>query len=96
MRLKKQAKQFFLKGKNFMNYFNFQFIQPFNKNICYEVEKKQLLQQLQDLKKFNVYCCIYGTTDYNQTYFLSFLAETKIRTVEALKEIINKIAIMQN
>lgn len=79
-----------------MNYFNFQIVQPYNKNICYEVEKKQLLKQLQDLKKFNVYCCIYGTIDYDKTYFLSFLAETKKRTLEQLKESINKIAIINS
>ena len=79
-----------------MNYFNFEVVQPWNKNSCYEVEKKQLLKQLQQLKKFNVYCCIYGTTDYGQTYFFYFLAETKKRKVELLKDYINNIIKSQN
>ena len=79
-----------------MKYFNFKLVQPFNKNSCYDFEKKQLLQQLQQLKKFNVYCVIYGTSDYDQTYFFHFLAETKTRSTEALKDSINSILINGN
>lgn len=79
-----------------MNYFNFQLIQPFNKNICYDAEKKQLLKQLQQLKKINVYCVIYGTCDYDKNYFLSFLAETNTKKAETLKDYINTMLTNQN
>lgn len=76
-----------------MKYFNFKLVQPFHKNICYDVEKKQLLQ---NLKKINVYCVIYGTADYEQTYFFQFLAETKARSTDALKDYINSVLINSN
>ena len=79
-----------------MKHFNFKLVQPFNKNSCYDFEKMQLLKQLQHLKKFNVYCVIYGTADYDQTYFFQFLAETKTRSTEALKHYINSVLINSN